>query len=608
MIRKFQKAILRGIRGLHAFLSGNTLDPLPIRRDLADYGRRNLTADLRAGFNVALLGIPQGMAYAVIAEVPPIYGITCGAIASFVAAHFSGSRHTVLGPTNATSFMIFGFFAFVDQGFKTEILPLVVFLVGVMLVVGAYLRVADLIQYISRSVVIGYISGAAFLIIANQMRHVLGIEFDPGDRARTFFSICWQLATHLRESNFITLALGLLAAVTYLVLHRRFHGWPVFAMTLALASLASAAIALSGHEVPHFDPIKLADLTPRIPRFTEAGILEDIANLFAIAFSIAFLAALENSVMSKTLAGRTGDRPDANQDMFSIGISNLVTSFFTVLPASGSLTRSQLNFSSGAQTRLAGLFAGLICALGALLLAIPPGVIQFVPKCALAALVICIAASLINPHNIRICLRATRSDAVVMIFTFAATLLTPLHVAIFMGVAVSIMLYLRKASRPELVEYDYTAEGELSESEDGRRQDPLISLVHVEGELFFGAAELFRNQIQRSCHDPNLRVIILRMRNARRLDATSVIALEDLIKFLRSTGRHLIVSGATSDVYRVLRNSGAIATIGAGNIFLHSARNPNLATRDALKRAQQLLGTKKAEVRIFYDPNAPKPD
>src|SRR5204863_6731841 len=140
---------------------------------------------------------------------------------------------------------------------------------------------------------------------------------------------------------------------------------------------------------------------------------------------------------------------------------------------------------------------------------------------------------------------------------FMATQMVPLHVAIFTGVGLSIMLYLRKASQPSLVEYEFNKEGHLAEAAlNTQRQHPSISIVHVEGDLFFGAAELFRTQIQRTCSDPNLRVIILRLKNARHLDATSVMALEELILFMREKDLHLIVSGATREVYRVLKKSG----------------------------------------------------
>jgi SulP family sulfate permease len=183
----------------------------------------------------------------------------------------------------------------------------------------------------------------------------------------------------------------------------------------------------------------------------------------------------------------------------------------------------------------------------------------------------------------------------------------PLNVAIFLGVGISIMLYLRAASRPYLTEYEFSEEGELREAGEKRvRPMPAISIVHVEGDLFFGAAELFRTQIQKTSLDPDLRIIILRMKNARHLDATSVVALEELVQFLNANDRHVIISGASKDVYRVLKNAGSAEVIGRKNIFLNNPRNPNLSTRNALKRAQELLGTKEADIRIFYDPNKDK--
>ena len=264
---------------------------------------------------------------------------------------------------------------------------------------------------------------------------------------------------------------------------------------------------------------------------------------------------------------------------------------------------------------MSSIYSGLLVLSAALLIAWLPrfgiSVIDYVPKAALAALVIGIALALINRHNIRICARSTPDDAAVLVTTFISTLIAPLHVAIFIGVAVSITLFLRKASRPHLVEYEFNDAGELRQmGEKRQRPNPAISIVHVEGDLFFGAAELFRTQIQRTAADPSLKIMILRLKNARHLDATSVLALEDLVKFMRANDRHVLISGATRDVYRVLKNSGVLTTVqeganrkgGESNVFLNRPSNPNLSTRDALKRAQQLLGGEKADIRIFYDP------
>jgi SulP family sulfate permease len=322
--------------------------------------------------------------------------------------------------------------------------------------------------------------------------------------------------------------------------------------------------------------------------------------MFGPALAIAFLAALENNVMAKTMASRSGDNINNNQEMLSVGVANLFCSFLSGQPASGSLTRSALNYSSGAATQFASLFCGALCFIAAI--SIGPFV-AYVPRSVLAVLVISIALSLFNKRNINIALKTTKSDATVLVVTFVTSLITTLDVAIFTGVATSIVLYLRKASRPQMAEYEFDESGALAEKEEKKaRQIPEISIVHVEGDLFFGASEVFREQIQRIAAEPNLKVIVLRLRNARHLDATSVMALEDLYNFMSRKECALIISGVRRDVLRVLKNSGLIDIIGRENIFMGSPTNPNLSTRNALIRAQEVLGTKEAEIRIFYNP------
>jgi SulP family sulfate permease len=324
--------------------------------------------------------------------------------------------------------------------------------------------------------------------------------------------------------------------------------------------------------------------------------------------------------MAKSLASRTGERVEVNQDMFSVGMANIATAFGGGIPASGSLTRSALNFESGASTRFSSLIGGALTLAVALLIAwlgihgLP--LINFIPQAALAALVIGIALTLFNKRHIRICLKSTSDDQRVLVITFIATLLAPLDVAIFIGVAVSVAFFLRRASRPSLVEYEFSDEGELREkSLKNARPIPSISIVHVEGDLFFGAADVFRSQVEHAVEDPNLKVIILRMKNARHLDATSAMALEDFIRHTRERGIFVLVSGVSKALYKVLKNSGILETIqegadrkeGESNLFVQFPSNPNLSTRDALRRAQQLLGEEKADIRIFHNPKPESP-
>jgi SulP family sulfate permease len=218
-----------------------------------------------------------------------------------------------------------------------------------------------------------------------------------------------------------------------------------------------------------------------------------------------------------------------------------------------------------------------------------------------------VALRLINREQIRITRRATRSDGVVFWVTLTAALFLQLDTAVYVGIGTSLALFLRKASAPSLVEYAFNDQGQLAELEDRRkRREAAISIVHVEGELFFGAADLFQEQVRYLADDDQIRVVILRMKNARHLDATTVLSLLQLHEYLRRTGRHLLISGINEDVEKVLRRSGAHRRIGGENIFPAEA-NLTMSTKRALLRARALLqedarsGGGKADVRIFYD-------
>jgi SulP family sulfate permease len=623
---KILRTIVKAGRDVRDHFATEHVALFPFVPALGRYNFEKLRLDSRAAANVTLLAVAQAIAFAAIAGLPVVYGVLCTGVAALIAPLFSSSRHTIMGPTNATAFMLFSFFSVNPElaGRWSELVPVLVLMVGCIATAGSLLRLADLMQFVSRSVLVGYISGAAVLILANQMTHLLGVgKWIDVDSSSSFVGLLMGLARALPHTDWVSLSIGSATLVIYYGLTKWKPDWPVFAIALIISSALFGTL-IRFHVPPFqgaatFTTFGFDELIPRMPHLLRAGIFNDISALLGVALAIAFLASLENTLMSKALASRSGDHADVNQDMFSVGMANIASAIAGGMPASGSLTRSTLNFDSGARTRFASLFSGVFSLCFAILIASSAGwgvpLIDFIPKSALAALVIALSFSLFNPRNIRICLRSTSDDAVVLVTTFVTTLLAPLHVAIFIGVAVSISLFLRKASRPYLVEYEFSDEGELREmGEKRKRPIPSISIVHVEGDLFFGAAELFRTQIQRTVSDPAIQVIILRLKNARHLDATSVMALEDLIRFMRSKGLHLIVSGAPREVYRVLKKSGVLLTLQEGcdrragetNLFLTNPRNPNLSTRGALKRAQQLLGTDKADIRIFYDPNQQK--
>jgi SulP family sulfate permease len=271
------------------------------------------------------------------------------------------------------------------------------------------------------------------------------------------------------------------------------------------------------------------------------------------------------------------------------------------MPGSASFLRSAAGQQCGARTQWAVIIGSILVLL--LVLVLSP-LLAYIPIAAIAAYLIVIAIRLFQPAQIFIVRRATRADAMVFWITLIAALFLKLDTAIYTGIGISLVLFLQKASAPSLIEHAFDAQGQLAEIEiPAERNHPQVSIVHVEGDLFFGAADLFQEGIRRLAEDPQIRVFILRMKNARHLDATTVMALGQLLDYLQSQNRHLLISGVHGDVAAVLKRSGLAQRIGLHNIF-PAEENPTLATKKALQRAHELIGVK-PDLRVFYQQSTP---
>ncbi len=598
----------RGWKSVRQFLAQGMIDPLPVRHALKGYTLGKAGRDLKAATDVALVGLPQGMAFAAMAGLDSIYGIMAATVGTFIAPLFTRCSLTVSGPSNATAFMLASFFLASSPAIQSQphiFVPLIVFMAGLFCVLGAFVKATEMLQFVSRSVLVGYVTGAATLIIASQARYVMGIN--DVDAGSSFFTMTSAIVNNLHMVQWQPIVLGVLSFALFIPLKKYLRRLPTFAVILVVMSVLNWALSqpwAGGHftGVRMLKDFTMSDLVCRAPALGELG--DHINELLPVIIGIAFLSTLEQTVMSKTISAKTGDPVNLNQDTFAVGMANMGSALTTSLPCSASLTRSMLNYTAGAATRFSGIFCGLICLGITFILANFP-LISRIPHSVLAALVLANAFSLYDKKLLRICFRSTKGDATVLLVTFIAALLLPLHIAIFVGVIISVSIFLRKAAKPELVEYTFDDAGTLRELDKSENRLPQISIVHVEGDLFFGAADLFRRQVSRIAEDPSLAVVVLRMRNARNLDATSVCALEELIRFIREKGRHIIISGASRKVFRILKKSGVLRILQENcgekesNIFVVEPKNPNMSTRKALMRAQQLLGTREADISIY---------
>jgi SulP family sulfate permease len=569
---------------------------LPFVETARGYKRGWLLTDVSAGLTLALLSLPQAIAYAIMAGLPPIYGLYSCIVVAIVGSLMGSSEHLVPGPTNSVAILISG--AIMTSSLPgvrenpTIIIPLLALLTGGTQLLFGLLKLGNLTQFVSRSVIVGFTAGAGLLIALNQLPPLLGVA-QPD--AVHMIQYVWHTLEQLSDTNLYALVIGVGAMVVTVSAPRWLPRWLPAPLVVVVASALAAAVF-------HLDDkgVKLVGHLPAtLPQvqlpFFGVRLFADIADT---ALAMAILGCIETLSIAKSIAMTTDQRVDSNQGCIGLGLGNIAAAFFQCMPGSGSFTRSALNFLSGAQTRFSGVFSALWIA--AILIVFGRWV-QYIPLAALAGLLIVLGFSMFRWHHIRVAFRATRSDATVLILTFLSALLLSLRQAIYVGVISSLVLFLRKASAPHLVEYDLAGDQMREIKEKTERSHPEVSIIHVEGELFFGAAELFEDEVRRLVHDPNIRVVILRMKNARHLDATAVMALEALLKFMRAGGRLLLISGPSRGVMGVLTRSGLLDDIGRDCVF-EAEENLTASTRKALVRAQQFLGKEaKPEVRVFYE-------
>ena len=392
--------------------------------------RRTLRKDALAGLSGALIVLPQGIAYAVIAGLPPEYGLYCAIGPAIVAALFGSSWHMVSGPTAAISIVVFSALSpFAAPGSAQYIslaLTLGLLVGGIQLALGL-VRLGRLTDLISHSVIVGFTTGAAFLIAASQLKHFFGLDAP----ARTgFFPTLFEALRALPYLNMTVTAIGIVTLLTCVLSRRLMPRLP----HLVIAMIAGTLVAVYWPWVNYGDkPIPLVGALPAaIPPLSLPSFdLDDWNRLGGSAIAIAILALTEAVAIARAVALRSGQTIDGNQEFVGQGLANIVGSFFSGYPSSGSFMRSGVNYEAGAQTPLAAVFASLI--LVAILFFIAP-IVAYLPLAAMAGVLFVVAWSLIDLRAIRHIVAAAKSErdeAIVFFVTFLATLLIALEFAVF---------------------------------------------------------------------------------------------------------------------------------------------------------------------------------
>lgn len=572
----------------------------PFIKAIKRYTYKLFKDDILAALSVALLAIPQSIAYSLLANLPVQAGIFSAIFGSIFTGAFGSSKHLIAGPSTGVAILIQMIIAnlmyvhypniAVDQRefIILNLLMFLVFLVGIMQLAFGFLNLGKVLQFVSRSVILGYFAGVGLAIIINQSFYLFGISsssFSPSAIMKAYFFIL-----HISEINIIALVIGLLSIAILVLLKWKYKKFPnALLMVIAVSILVYFLNLLIQN--PNLKVPVLVDLgmtkVPTVKLVIPFLDLKLIYILFFPALAVALLSILEVSSISKGIATLSGQKIRTNQEVFGVGLSNLILSFFySAMPSSASVSRTSLNYQVGAKTRFAAVYSGVIIAI--LIFFLWP-LVMLVPLCALAAILIVMVLSVVEVRHVKLCFRAGFADAVVFSLTMASCLIFRLDVAFFIGIIISIIFYLRRAAVPHLIEYAFDKEGKLTVVTPKKGNHRKIRIIGIAGELFFAAVDLVQNTFQKMIKEKDIKVIILRLQNIYHVDASICLAILRLNDYLKSTNRYLLICGVTNEVLQIFSKTGVVKQLGKDKIFLTHEEKPQLSTKHAIKKAEELI-------------------
>ena len=530
--------------------------------------RKSLRADAIAGLIGAVVVLPQGVAYATLAGLPPEYGLYCAMVPTAIAALFGSSLHAVSGPTNAVSLMVLAMLTPLavpgSPGFVSMALTLSL-MSGLLMLAMGFFRLGVLVNFISNGVIVGFTSAVGIIIIVSQISQLFGTH---SGHASQFYEMLHNTIAHLNEVHPWALAVGVLTVVAgALTKHYAPRMAPMLVATVVgtVAALAinyavgaeNTGIRTLGALPGALPPLSLPDMRGA-----------SLTNLLAPAFAVTILSVTQAIAIVRAVAIRSGQRIDTNQELIGQGLSNVAGAFFSGYPSCASVNRCGINYESGARTPLSAVLSAGFLVL--LLLVLAP-VAALLPHPAIAGLLVLAGWGLIDFGQMRMYLRTSRQEAAVVAATLLATLVMPIAYAILVGVMASLVVYLQRTSRPmmrSLVPDPRHSERQLAPPGEELQECPQLKILSVEGSIYFGAVDHVESHFDTLRERTReQRRLLLVSRNINFVDVAGAEALVREARKRRWDNGQLYLQGLRQPVENVLKNGGFIEELGAENVF-----------------------------------------
>ena len=549
-----------------------------IIKDLRNYNKEKLTADLIAGLIVGIVALPLAIAFGIASGVSPSQGILTAIIGGFLVSALGGSRVQIGGPTGAFIVIIFGIVS--DPALGLPGLMLATMLAGMFLILLGFCRLGTIIKFIPYPIVVGFTSGIAVTIFTTQIKDLLGLSIEgslPGD----FISKWGVYFHHLSTIDWMTAAIGIVSILIIAFtpkIHKKLPG-----SLLAIIIMTIAVYFVNEYSDFHIATIhdSFGDIRAEIPPLQVPNLSwENVKQLFPTAMVIAVLGAIE-SLLSATVAdGVRGYHHNSNQELIGQGVANLCTPLFGGIPCTGAIARTMTNINNGGRTPVAGIVHAVTLLVIFLLLMPLAG---YIPMACLAGVLVVVSYNMSGWRTFVQLMKNPKSDIAVLLVTFFLTVIFDLTIAIEVGLLIACLLFMRRMAETTEIkviadEIDPNDETDAELHEEHLIIPDGVEVYEINGPYFFGIANKFEDLMTTMSDRPLVRVI--RMRRVPFVDSTGMHNLQNLCTIARREGTHIVLSGVRENVYATLEHAGFCELLGKHNIC------PNINV--ALERAGEL--------------------
>jgi len=502
----------------------------------------DIRADFIAGLTGAVIVLPQGVAFATIAGLPPQYGLYTAMVTPVIAALFGSSKHLISGPTTAISIVVFssisGYAEPGSQAFISMALTLTL-MAGIFQLAFGLARLGKLVDFVSHTVVIGFTAGAAILIATSQIKHLSAI---PAEKGLSFINTWINFFSHIELLNSAVFSVGMVTLLTAILVKYFLPKLPNLLVAMVVGGLLAyvignqQGIALVGEIPASLPPLSMPDLS-----------FETIQLLAPQAFAIALLGLIEAVSISRAIAIKSQQRIYPNQEFVGQGLSNIVGSFFSCYAGSGSFTRSGVNYSAGAKSGLSAIFAAALLVVIVLLIA---PLTAYLPVAAMAGVIMLVAYNLVDVAHIKKILTSSKAESSVLLITFFSTLFLELEFAIYLGVMMSLILFLAKTSTPEITEMSLNVEQRrfVESSTHSGLQCPQLKVLRVDMSIYFGSVNHIQNRVENVLAQPQVNRILIICGGINFIDLSGTDLLINLDSKLKAKGGGLYFFGMKPNV------------------------------------------------------------